>query len=322
MTQGLTRRRTLTIMAAASAATALPVPVAQARQVWRGPVLGGDGSMIFDGIDRQVAERMAAMAIGEIDRLERIFSLFLPNSEISRLNRHGRLRQASHDLQVVLSAALDMYRRSQGAFNPAIQPMWQALHEHFVHGGHHNALSSSQLEALVDRCDPADIRFEGDTVTLRPGMAVTLNGVAQGYIADQVTGLFSRYGLRDTLVQLGETRALPGRAWRIGLHGTNQRIGLHDGAIATSAGRGTIFTRDGRWHHLIDPHTGRSPNDLASVTVQAPTALMADAASTAIAVAGRSGAAGIVRRLPQIGVILEHADGRLETISTYQRGNQ
>ena len=72
----LTRRRTLTIMAAACATPAVLATPAHSRQVWHGPVLGGDGKLIFDGISRDVAQQVTVRVVAEIDRLEQTFSLF------------------------------------------------------------------------------------------------------------------------------------------------------------------------------------------------------------------------------------------------------
>ena len=129
-------------------------------------------------------------------------------------------------------------------------------------------------------------------------MALTFNGIAQGYITDRVAELLRGEGLHDVLLNLGEIRALPGRSWRIGIAGANQTIGLSDAAIAQSAGRGTAFTTDGRWHHLIDPKTGQSARGLTSVTITAPTATEADALSTALFVTPPADRAGLVRRFP------------------------
>ena len=309
MRQSLNRRRTLTIMAAACATAAVPARSAASRHVWKGPVLGGDGKLIFDGLDRGMSQTMVALAVAEIDRLEQIFSLYLPNSEISRLNRERRLTQPTHDFQTVLAASLDVWQRSDGAFNPAIQPLWQGLREHFADDTKAADPAPEQLLTLLKRCDPARIGANANGISLEPGMALTLNGIAQGYIADKVTALLHQHGLRNTLVQLGETRALPGREWRIAVEGTGRYFSLHDGAVATSAGRGTRFTRDGRWHHLIDPLTGRSRNDFASVTVRAPTALQADAISTALGATGGDSAMRILRRFPQAGAIVQYASG-------------
>ncbi|HSA82367.1 MAG TPA: FAD:protein FMN transferase, partial [Geminicoccaceae bacterium] len=127
----------------------------------------------------------------------------------------------------------------------------------------------------------------------RAGMAITLNGIAQGYIADQVAAVLRRNGVRDVLLDLGEARTLgtgpDGRAWRIGIADPADpvrvlgRIDCSDGAVATSGGYGTVFDRDRQYGHLIDPRDGRTAAVARSVTVSAGEATIADAWSTAFA---------------------------------------
>jgi thiamine biosynthesis lipoprotein len=123
-------------------------------------------------------------------------------------------------------------------------------------------------------------------------MAVTLNGIAQGYITDRVTDLLKDAGLKSVLVELGETRATgvhpDGRPWRIGIRNPevpeslSRVIELSDAAIATSAGMGTAFEDTGRHHHLFDPGSGLSAAHYLSVSVRAATATAADALSTTL----------------------------------------
>ena len=126
----------------------------------------------------------------------------------------------------------------------------------------------------------------------RPGMAVTLNGIAQGYITDRIADLLRAEGMRHVLIDLGEVRAIgthpDGRPWRIGLADPADptriaaRIGLSGLALATSGGYGTRFEPTGRHNHLLDPRTGRCAPPLRSVSVLARDAATADAASTAL----------------------------------------
>jgi thiamine biosynthesis lipoprotein len=123
----------------------------------------------------------------------------------------------------------------------------------------------------------------------RPGMAVTLNGIAQGYITDRVAELLAEAGMPHALVDAGELRALgdgpDGAPWRVAVaHPATpvRTIGLAGAAIATSAGRGSPFTADGRVHHILDPRTGACPPPDRAASVIAPGATAADALATAL----------------------------------------
>ncbi len=124
-------------------------------------------------------------------------------------------------------------------------------------------------------------------------MAITLNGIGQGYITDRIADILLASGMDQALVDMGETRALGGRPdggpWLVGLEDprspgqADQTVPLRDRAIATSGGYGTQFDAAGRFNHIFDPHTGAMCSRYLSVSVIAPSATMADALSTALA---------------------------------------
>ncbi len=151
----------------------------------------------------------------------------------------------------------------------------------------------------------------------RPGMALTLNGIAQGYITDQVADRLRAGGLRHVLVELGETRGIgthpEGRPWRIGIPNPDGslagKVNLIDEAMATSGGYGTPFDEEGRWHHIFDPRTGLSTHHHRSVTVLAPTATEADALATAFSVMPEQEAAKIVAATRDVRAFVVDEDG-------------
>lgn len=278
---------------------------------WNGPVLGGEGKLLFDGISTNHAQLLIHHVIAEIDRLEAIFSLHRNDSEISRLNDTGRLKFPSQDMRNVMSAAMQVWQQTNGLFNPAIQPLWQHLAQHFAHPSRGDEPRPDEIATVLKRCDPAQIEIRGDAIRLAPGMALTFNGIAQGYIADRVVDILKGAGLGNALVQLGETRALPGRYWPISANAGRHQFALQDAAVATSAGAASLFSPDGRWHHLVNPITGQSPGDLISVTVRAGNATTADALSTALAVAPVTRLSDLITRFSQTSVAAQMADGRI-----------
>ena len=122
-------------------------------------------------------------------------------------------------------------------------------------------------------------------------MAITLNGIAQGYITDRIVDILREAGIDRSLVDMGETRAMgdrpDGGPWIVGLEDpihsgrVAQRIEIENQAVATSGGYGTQFDAAGHFNHLFDPATGGTSWRYLSVSVVAPTATVADALSTA-----------------------------------------
>jgi thiamine biosynthesis lipoprotein len=167
-----------------------------------------------------------------------------------------------------------------------VQPLWTTYAEAFAAG---RAPDGAALDAARGRVGWEAVEVApGRVAFARPGMALTLNGIAQGDIADRVTDLLEAEGLGDILVDTGELRALGGRPgggdWRVQLP-EGRSTGLRDRALATSAPLGTVFDAAGRVGHILDPRSGRpAPASGRSVTVTAPTAALADALSTALCV--------------------------------------
>lgn len=256
----LTRRRFLTI-AAGSAALALAggPTAARPRDIvrWRGTALGAEAEMLLPGAG---AGEAIDAALKEIDRLESILSLYRPDSALCRLNRDGVLAVPPLELVEVLSYAQTVSRLSGGTFDVTVQPLWG------------QARTPERL-ALVDwravEVTPAAVRL------VRPGMQVTLNGIAQGYVTDRVAEILRRRGHDSVLVDLGEARAVGGhpvgRPWRVAPGADNAPVMLENAALATSADGGD----------LVNPATGGG-GAWRSVTVQAVSAMQADALSTAL----------------------------------------
>ncbi len=123
-------------------------------------------------------------------------------------------------------------------------------------------------------------------------MALTLNGIAQGYITDRIVDLLRAGGIESSLVDMGEIRVLGARPdatpWRVGLANAVAGAQLSpavleivDKAVATSSPDGFRFDPAGHFGHLLDPRTGLSSARWRNVTVVAPDAATADALSTA-----------------------------------------
>ncbi len=282
------RRRTFLV--AALAATAFAGRVRPQRWEWRGDALGAEARIVLLG-DRDTARAAIAAAADEIERLERIFSLHRPESELSRLNRAGTLAAPSRDIAHVLSAAAAIRGATEGAFDPAVQPLWEGA-------------AAGDARLPVERVRQAEVRVAGGRIDLSPGTRLTLNGIAQGTVADRVAELLVAHGFEAPVVDAGEMR-LPGAQRRaIALPAAGLELDLADVAVATSEPGAMPL---GPRHHLFDPATGLSPRHWKSVTVIAPDAQTADALSTAFAVSDRARIGDLVP--PGIRVIATAPDG-------------
>jgi thiamine biosynthesis lipoprotein len=184
------------------------------------------------------------------------------------------LEAPSRDLRDALAASARWTRLTGGAFDPAVQPLWQ----HWARG------AAEPAEAALVQVRNAKIGLSASRITLSPGTALTLNGIAQGIVADRVTGLLVRRDFTAPLIDTGEMRLSGPERRPVDLPEAGLRLHLAEAAVATSAPGALSFDAAGRRHHLFDPRTGDSPGWWRSVTVIAPTAEAADALSTGFAV--------------------------------------
>lgn len=335
MTPATGRRRAL-YMLAASAALAPGIPALLAREPrylfeWNGTALGTRVQLRFVHDDEAAVRNAATMAAAEIDRLESIFSLYRSESDLCRLNRDGEIQRPSLDLVTLLQQAVWIGALSAGAFDVTVQPLWRLYRDHFARfpldeaGPPPHAIARAR--ALVDF---SAIEVAHSRIALaKSGMAVTLNGIAQGYITDRIADLLRDRGFAHVLVDLGEIRALgrpaAGEAWPVriddprGAGSVLASLLLHDRAVATSQGRASSFDRAGRHHHLFDPATGRSASRYLSVSVVADRATVADGLSTALSVMPFNRAVAAVAGLSGVEAWMLTTDGRTVRLPTAER---
>ena len=326
----VSRRRALTILGAAAGVALAPAlmraPKAAPLRTWQATALGAPARIVLAHPDAAEAERLFQASAAEIARLEALFSLERADSALARLNRDGALAAPAPDMVRLLDEAARVSRLSEGAFDVTVQPLWRLYAEHFArHAQDRDGPDPAAIAAALALVDWRAVEVAPDRVAFaRPGMAATLNGIAQGVITDRIAELLRARGIGEVLVDLGEHRALgahpDGRPWRVGLADPFDpahmaaTVELVDRAVATSGGYGTPFSADGRHHHLFDPRTGASANHHASVTVVADTATVADALSTALYVAPPALAERIAAAEPGLEVRITDAGGALRTL--------
>jgi thiamine biosynthesis lipoprotein len=302
----LNRRRFLAIAASCAAASPVWAPRALATpqpssSVWKGVAMGALASMTLVHPDRAHARAMIERCVAEIERLEAVFSLYRPDSALSRLNAAGELADPPIELVELLSFGLSLAQSSGGAFDPTVQPLLRLYFDHFsTPGAPAGGPSEGAIADSLKLVDFSAVEIEADRIRLgRAGAGITLNGVAQGFVTDRIADLLRSSGFENVLIDLGEGRAIghrpDGGPWRAAVadpHAPERALfdltlGNDPGmlpALATSGGYGTRFGPDPLIHHLLDPKTGRSANYYASVSVTAPRATLADGLSTALSI--------------------------------------
>ncbi len=281
--------------------------------------LGSSVSMTAFHADVRVGERALDAAFEELARVERVMSLYRVDSQLCRLNRDGVLIDPDPYLVQVLQQAVEASRQSNGAFDPTVQPIWIA----YANAKRFGRLpTDAEIAAAVGRVNWRGIMITDREIRLRDaGMAITLNGIAQGFATDRAMAALKSNGIEHALVNAGEIASLGRKAgesaWRVGIQHPREKdayIGVAslDGrCISTSGDYETAFSSDLSSNHIVDPKTGRSPGDFSSVSVIAPTPTEADALSTAIFVLGPERGLELARQSSRTDVMFVLKDGQV-----------
>ena len=288
----------LGLLGALGASKAVDAAAAQADELhWQERPLLGLGTTLSLRVahrDAAVAQRALDGAVATIRHVEAQMSLFDSGSALSQLNRDGALPDPHPDLLGILRLAQSVSARSGGAFDVTVQPLWEAFEaaqrEARLPSGQAVLQARSRVDWQALEISPRRIRF------MKPGMGITLNGIAQGYAADLVRRQLKADGIEHALINTGEWAALgqpdAQHGWALGIANPRDerqlisRLLMDGRSIATSADNQTMFSSDFKNHHIFDPHTGYSPLELASVTVAATSCALADALTKVMFVAG------------------------------------
>jgi len=206
-----------------------------------------------------------------------------PTSELSRINNSppGIWHRIGPEFAQVMTTALDVAKRSNGAFDPAMGvavDLWG-----FGPPGPRVGLpTEAEIEAARALCGYDAIDFDPLLLRLRLTRPVRLDlsGIAKGYAVDAVAARLKAMGCLDFLVEIGgelvgEGIQPDGQPWWVdvevppGMDAEPLRIALHGMAVATSGDYRRNFVEGGTTYaHTIDPRTGRPlTNQVASVTV-------------------------------------------------------
>ena len=274
--------------------------------VWQQRPLLGFGSSLSLQVahkDKALGQLALDTAVADIRHVEALMSLFNPNSALSQLNGQGFLAQPHPDLLKILTLSKTISGKSQGAFDVTVQPLWSVFSRAQAAG----RLPTPEAVAAARghtgwqfvELSLQHIRFA------KPHMAITLNGIAQGFAADLVKAHWRAMGIEHALINTGEWASLgrpqtPGD-WRLGIADPRDpqkmltHIAFHGRCVASSADNQTYFSPDLAHHHIFDPRTGYSPTELASVTVVADNCTLADALTKVMFVAGSAPAMALAK---------------------------
>jgi thiamine biosynthesis lipoprotein len=257
------------------------------------------------------AEVIIRGAFEEIERLEDVLSEWRDESDISKINALAGKRQVKvgDDTLRVIDAGLDVSRWSRGAFDLSWAALW-GLYDFRPESV--RIPSEAEIKSRLSVIDYQKIKVSKQyhTVYLRKrGMAIGTGGIAKGYALDRAGAILRGGGVENYMIfgggQVQVHGVRDGRPWRVGIqHPRNPKqyfAALEStGASFSTSGdyEHAVFDGTGRrWHHIIDPQTGRPASKSLSVTVMTAEGIYADALSTAAFVLGPSKALKMLQRI-------------------------
>jgi thiamine biosynthesis lipoprotein len=250
----------------------------------------------IEGLDPQSAARVLDELYDEALRLDRLLSIYDPESEISRINRtagHGK-EQVDPAVVEILRLSIDYSELTRGAFDVTVGPLVDLWRE----AADRNAPPTpAELTAARQRVGAGRISVNSaDGVSLaEEGMKLDLGGIAKGYALDRMLPLLERYGIESALLNFGRSStwavgAPAGSAgWRLLVRGPEGRftglITLRDQALSVSGSRGQWVEIGGRrYGHIIDPRSGEPLMRARQAVVVSQRAALAEALSLALLV--------------------------------------
>jgi len=239
------------------------------------------------------AEESIALAFEEIERLTKIMSRFDSSTPVALLNRDGFLTKVPPELSFVIKKSLQYHQISNGFFDITVKPVLDLLAQSFK--DQKKVIENKEkITELLKLVDAKLISLSGNTVSFKKdGMGITLDGIAKGFIVDKAIETLMKQGIKHALINAGGDIRTIGdkgnnRPWKIAIEDPLKKknypdiVAITNRSIATSGNYEVFFDKEKIFHHIINPKTGLSPLINASVSVQAPTAIEADALSTTL----------------------------------------
>lgn len=278
------------------------------------------------GVDEQRGKKLVSLVAEDIDTMNRMWHAWKPGS-LSRVNeliKTGSKFSIGPSLIPVLKNAKKLAELSDDRFNPAIGELiklWGFESDDLPQGPPPNI---ADIKALLDKHPSMkDITIDGVEFSCsNPAVRLDLGAFAKGYAVDRVIEHLKDLGVKNAIVNAGgDLRAIGkhgDREWRVGIRNPRGEGVLAsvdtkaDESIFTSGDYERFYEYDGkRYHHIIDPHTGYPARGVTSVTVFDTNAGHADAAATALFVAGIDGWYPVAKKMGVSGVMMVADDGTI-----------
>lgn len=266
------------------------------------------------------APEAAVQALDLVSDLEQLLSVYLPTSDLSRLNARGTEIPITVSIPTMdmMRLALDVYRDTQGAFDITAASLSQA----WGFSSRQGAMPTPEaIQAALEQVgsDAIEIDHLGASIGFKKKVSVNPGGIGKGYAIDQAAALLLDRGVTEFVIHGGKSSARAhGRqlltqeqsGWNVAVKHPEQTqhvlgsLVLSDAALGTSGPANQYFYFRGvRYGHIIDPRSGWPAQGPLSVTVVHRSAAWADALATGLYVMGIDAAVRYCESHPDVGML-------------------
>jgi len=263
--------------------------------------------IIDDPISSSFANHAVNSVSNDVNALGNILTRFPGGTDLCALNQTDCLESPTPDLLSTLKSAISNSESSGGSFDITVKPVLDLL-QGYLSG--QPFPSDAQFDAAKALINYENVDVSSNLVTLeKPGMGVTLDGIATGYILDHSINVFKSMGIKSALINFGGTLATigtraDGSLWKVGIVDPLDptsiigNVYLKDQAIATSGDYEDYFTPNKEYYHIVDPFTAHSPLFSHAATVVSETAMVADPLGVSLMVEDPASAMDLIDSYP------------------------
>lgn len=291
------------------------------------PIMGTRCVVELWSEDRARGDAAIEAVFAEFRRIDALMSTYKPESELSRVNARAAQEpvKISRELYELLAVSVEYSQLTRGAFDITYASVGY-LYDYRKHVRPDDAAIAAALPGIDYR--HLKLLPEGPAVRFdRAGVRIDLGGIAKGYAVDRGIEALRAAGVERAMVNAGgDTRIIGdrfGRPWIAGIrhpddeHKVVLRMPITDAAMSTSGDYERFFDEGGvRYHHILDPKTGKSASKVRSVTVIGPTATRTDALTKSIFIMGAEEGIAFINSIEDVDAVVVKPDGKV----LYSRG--
>ncbi len=272
--------------------------------------------------DAALAQKGVVAVMDEMRRIDRLMSPYKPQSELSQINRYAADEPVvvSTELYALIKRSMEFSVLTGGAFDITFASVG-----HLYDYREHRKPDQQQIEEKLSAINYRHVELNDKDRYVRfarRGVKIDLGGIAKGHAVDNALQILRDLGIEHALVTAGGDTGLLGdrlgRPWMVGIKHPRKSgamaamLPLQDEALSTSGDYERFFEEDGvRYHHILNPSTGKSVGEVTSVSILGPDATTADALSTSVFVLGVEQGMALVNRLAGIEAIIVDKERRL-----------